>query len=128
LALAICVHSCRNLVDEYIEQTKKQFSFTQIVSSSPKFQVYYNERTRAQKDRVDFALEHCRRRDIWLQMDVLRYSLASHFKVVHNLCGREDFPFLSVFPFCFRDLGMTSTEDSHLGLTRCWERVRGARL
>ena len=93
----------RNLVHDYILQTRAQYIFTQVISDNKKFKVYYKEWTNAQKGKLDDTLEHCRRRDIWLKMDMLTSSLTCHFKTVHELCSRENFP-LSAYPLLVQGL------------------------
>ena len=109
-----------NLVHDYLLQTRKQYAFTQLVSENPKFQMYYKERTTATKTKLDLTLERCRQRDIWLKMDMLSSNLTCHFKQVHQLCSREDFP-LSAYPILVQGLrndinrGLTSEFDAVLG-------------
>ena len=110
----------RNLVNDHLRQTRAQYGFTQVISDNEQFKVYYKERTTAQKSKLDDTLEHCRRRDIWLKMDMLTSSLTCHFMTVHKLCSRENFP-LSAYPLLVQGL----LNDINRGVTKEFADVLG---
>ena len=84
------------------------------------FQQYYHERSANDKERLDGILHRSRDCSRWERMDMLTERLTCHFKLVHNLCSREDFP-LSAYPLLVQGLrndinrGFTKDIDDVLG-------------
>lgn len=77
---------------DFVEASWKQHNFIVCLWSNVKFRTYYDERTDKDKGKVDGVLERCRDLDRWNWMKVLNEALTIHFKVVHGLCSRSDFP------------------------------------
>ena len=106
---------------DYVRNARKQYTFMQIVWGNESFQKYYNERSSKEKERLDGILERCRDNSRWERMDMLTERLTCHFKLVHQLCAREDFP-LSAYPLLVQGLrndinrGFTADIDEVLGI------------
>ena len=92
-----------NLVCDFIKAARKQHDFLMLLRGNAQFQVYYRERSDKEKNRIDEILCRCMDRKRWERMDIVVDSLASHFKAVHKLCCREDFP-LSAYPLLVQAL------------------------
>ena len=74
------------------------------VWGNDKFQEYYHERNKKDKEKIDGILDRCGDRQRWARMDMVTERLTCHFKRVHKLCSNEDFP-LSAYPLLVQVLG-----------------------
>ena len=77
---------------DYVEAARKQHDFVMCLWSDKKFRAYHGERGEKEKEKIDGILGRCRDLNRWTRMKILNESLSIHFKVVHGLCSREDFP------------------------------------
>ena len=93
----------RTMVHDYVYAARSQHNFVMCLWGNHKFQVYYRERTNAAKEKLSGIFERCRNLKRWERMKVLNEGLTIHFKVVHGLCSREDFP-LSAYPLLIQAL------------------------
>ena len=111
---------CRNLAHDFVRNARKQYDFMMTVWGNADFQRYYHERKSKEKEKLDGILARCRDCSRWQRMDMLTERLTCHFKLVHNLCSREDFP-LSAYPLFVQALrndinrGLTEDIDTVLG-------------
>ena len=68
-----------------------------------RYRQYRTERTTIDKNKLDEAHRRCSTPERFERMRVLNESLTVHFKKVHALCSREDFP-LSAYPLLVQAL------------------------
>ena len=69
-----------------------QHDFVKLFWGNESFRGYYNERNQAAKDSTRAIMDRCSDNSCWERMDVLLDALLVHFKRVHGLCSRENFP------------------------------------
>ena len=81
-----------NLCFDFIQAARRQHDFLKLLWGNSAFQVWYKERSTKVQDSTRAILDRCNEQARWERMDVLLSSLLKHFKVVHGLCSREDFP------------------------------------
>jgi hypothetical protein len=81
-----------NLCHDFILAARKQHDFVKLLWGNESFRTYFNERSAKVQDATRAILDRCSDNSRWERMDVLLNSLLIHFKRVHGLCSREDFP------------------------------------
>ena len=85
-----------NLAHGFIEGARRQHDFVKLLWGNASFQIYFWERTSKVQASTREILNRCEDNCRWERMDMLMSSLLVHFKRVHGVCSRENFP-LSCF-------------------------------
>ena len=92
-----------NLSYDFIKAARLQHDFVKLLWGNEAFQQYFKERSNKVQESTRAILERCSDNNRWERMDVLMSSLLVHFKKVHGLCCRENFP-LSCYPLLVQGL------------------------